>query len=111
MTADEFFEIIVERSNRKPFCPHIVELVDGSQVEIDRPKSLAITGWLCARKANRWPGFLYCQADSRCSGEFGCAAGGMIARDCKQFRRCNKLDVGTGAIFRIHCGNTRWPAF
>ncbi len=48
MTAVDFYETIVERSNRKPFRPYIVELIDGSQIEIDRPRALAIRGGVAA---------------------------------------------------------------
>jgi hypothetical protein len=44
MTADDFNRAILERLRREPFKPFIVELLDGEQVEIDRPRSLAIRG-------------------------------------------------------------------
>jgi hypothetical protein len=44
MTAEDFNQAIVERLRREPFQPFSVEMLDGTQVEIDRPRSVAIGG-------------------------------------------------------------------
>lgn len=42
MTAEEFDSTLINLSERKPFASFIVELQDGSRVEIDEPYGFAM---------------------------------------------------------------------
>lgn len=48
MTAEDFSRTLKELMHRDPFQSFVVELFDGRQIEIDRPKSLAFRGGLAA---------------------------------------------------------------
>jgi hypothetical protein len=44
MIGKDFYDAIVGMLDREPFRPFVVELLDGSRVEFDRPRSIAIRG-------------------------------------------------------------------
>ncbi len=44
MIAEDFFKILTEFNDRNPFKPFVVEMNDGTLIEIDRPNSLAFRG-------------------------------------------------------------------
>jgi hypothetical protein len=44
MTSDEFYRLMIEKLDRRPFQPFSVEFLDGRRVEIDVPNSTVIRG-------------------------------------------------------------------
>jgi hypothetical protein len=44
MTAKDFYDVITSMLGREPFRDFAVEFEDGSRVEFDRPRSIAIRG-------------------------------------------------------------------
>jgi hypothetical protein len=44
MSAKDFYDAITGMLHREPFRSFIVEFEDGSRVEFDRPRSVAIRG-------------------------------------------------------------------
>lgn len=46
MTADDFYRTMIEKLDREPFQPFVVEMNDGSRVQIDEADSVAIRGGL-----------------------------------------------------------------
>jgi hypothetical protein len=42
MTAENFYQAMIERLRRKPFRAFVVEVNDGQRVEIDRPNTVSI---------------------------------------------------------------------
>jgi hypothetical protein len=79
MTAKDFFDVIITMMNRKPFRGFIVELQDGSRIEIDRPRSLAVRG-----------GFAV-----------GFASGGTYVRfDCENVRQVVEVETNSSQDVR-----------
>lgn len=61
MTADNFYRTMIEKLDREPFQPFVVEMNDGRKVQIDEADSVAIRGGLalCSTKET-----IYLRVDS-----------------------------------------------
>ncbi len=76
MTANDFHDVIISMLHREPFRSFIVELQDGSRIEFDRPRSIAIRG----------------------GGAMGFARGGNYVRlDCENVRQVVEAEAQTNS--------------
>ena len=48
MTAEDFYRVMIEKLDCKPFQPFVIDLNDGRRVEIERPKTVSIRGGVAA---------------------------------------------------------------
>jgi hypothetical protein len=74
MTANEFYDVITGMLHREPFRAFVVELQDGSRVEFDRPRSLAIRGGAAGGFAR---------------------GGGYVRLDCENVRQVVEAEVNS----------------